>query len=419
MRTNCHRSQNERLTATAMGKRLFWMIVLLTTHGGCCGWGAELGLAGYRVHGGIGDHGLNPIDDWCKRTGNKVHYLPTPNSTTDQYASYQQNWAARTSDIDIYIIDIVWQGAAAPHAIDLKGYFSETEINEHFSRIVANNTVNGHLVSMPADTDVGILYYRTDLLQRYGFKGPPQTWGELAAMARTIQEGERGSGKSNFFGYLWQGKKEGLTMNALEWIYSYGGGSIVEPDGTVSIGNSKSIEALNMAKSWLGTISPRGATTYLEEDCRQIFESGGAAFMRNWPYVYLLANRAECPVAGKFSVAALPAGGERGLRSGGLGGWNLMLSKYSKHPAEAADLIRCMTSAAAQKQEAIEIGALPTRPALYHDKDLTDRDPLLAQLLPILENAVARPSTVMKDNYNEFSIEVSRNIEKFLQGSKA
>ncbi len=173
-------------------------------------------------------------------------------------------------------------------------YFSPAEINQHFSRIIENNTVNGHLVSMPADTDVGILYYRTDLLQKYGFKGPPETWEELMAMARTIQEGERASGNANFFGYLWQGRKEGLTTNALEWIYSYGGGSIVEPNGTVSIDNSKSIEALNMAKSWMGTISPRGETTYSEEDCRQIFESGGAALMRNWPYVYLLANRPTC-----------------------------------------------------------------------------------------------------------------------------
>jgi trehalose/maltose transport system substrate-binding protein len=237
-------------------------------------------------------------------------------------------------------------------------------------------------------------------------------------MARTIQEGERASGNSNFFGYLWQGRTEGLTTNALEWIYSYGGGSIVEPDGTISIGNPKSIEALKLAKSWLGTISPRGETTYLEEDCRQIFEAGGAALMRNWPYVYLLANRAGSSVAGKFSVTALPAGGEHGLHAGGLGGWSLMLSKYSKHPDIAADLIRTMTSAAGEKQGAIEIGTLPTRPALYRDKDLIDKDPLLERLLPILENAVARPSTVMKDNYEEFSTGVSRNMEKFLQGEQ-
>ena len=332
---------------------------------------------------------------------------------------YEQDWAARTSDIDIYVIDITWQGAALPHAIDLTRYFSQAEINEHFPRIIANNTVNSHLVSMPIATDVGLLYYRTDLLHKYGFQGPPKTWEELTAIAQAIQDGERASGNPNFFGFLWQGRKEGLLMNALEWISCYGGGSMIEPDGTVSVNNSKSMEALNLAKSWLGTISPRGETTYSEEDCRQIFESGNAALMRNWPYVYLLANRSECPVAGKYSVTALPAGGEHGIHSGGFGGWNLMISKYSKHPEVAAELIRWMTSATAQKQAAIEFGTLPTRPALYQDAELIAKDPLLEKLLPILENAVARPSTALKNNYNEFSAKASQDIEKFLEGEQS
>ncbi|HXO96504.1 MAG TPA: ABC transporter substrate-binding protein [Chthoniobacterales bacterium] len=402
----------------------FWILVLLTTslltlNRNCCGEGVNIGLLGFRVHGGIERHGPDLIDDWCKRTGNQVHYLDTPDSTTDRYTLYEQNWAARTPDVDIYMLDVTWQGAALPHAIDLTRYFSPAEINEHFSRIVANNTVNGHLVSMPFVTDVGILYYRTDLLQKYGFKSPPSTWKELTAMARTIQEGERASGNSNFFGYLWQGRKEGLVMNALEWISSCGGGSMIESDGAVSVNNSKSVEALNMGKSWLGTISPRGETTYSEEDCRQIFENGNAALMRNWPYVYLLANRAGCPVAGKFSVTLLPAGTEHGLHSGGFGGWNLMISKYSKHPEVAADLIRLMTSATAQKQAAIEFGTLPTRPALYVDKELINKVPLLERMLPSLENAVARPSTPLKDNYNQFSAEVAQNIEEFLEGEQS
>jgi len=61
------------------------------------------------VHGEIERHGPDLIDDWCKRTGNQVHYLDTPDSTTDRYALYEQNWAARTSDVDIYMLDVTWQ----------------------------------------------------------------------------------------------------------------------------------------------------------------------------------------------------------------------------------------------------------------------------------------------------------------------
>ena len=96
------------------------------------------------------------------------------------------------------MIDVIWQGIAAPHAVDLKKYFKEDEISAHFPRIIQNNTVNGKLVSIPWFTDAGVLYYRTDLLEKYGYKEPPKTWEELTEMAKKIQDGERKAGKADF-----------------------------------------------------------------------------------------------------------------------------------------------------------------------------------------------------------------------------
>jgi ABC-type glycerol-3-phosphate transport system substrate-binding protein len=86
-------------------------------------------------------------------------------------------------------------------------------------------------------------------------------------IARKIQEGERAAGKQDFHGFVFQGRaSESVTCNALEWIYSYGGGTIVEPDGKVTINNANAIKALNTARSWIGAISPVGVTTYGEEE---------------------------------------------------------------------------------------------------------------------------------------------------------
>ena len=110
-------------------------------------------------------------------------------------------------------------------------------------------------------------------------------------MAQTIQEGERNSGSADFWGFLWQGAAfEGLTCNGLEWLASNGAGTIVEPDGKISINNPQTKAALALAKGWVGTISPKGVTTYKEEESRNTFQGGRAAFLRNWPYVYALAN---------------------------------------------------------------------------------------------------------------------------------
>src|SRR5262245_48099235 len=159
--------------------------------------------------------------EWAEKSGNKVDYISRPNDATATLQQYQQYWAAKSPDVDVYMIDVIWQGIAAPHAVDLKKYFKEDEIKQFFPAIIQNNTVGGKLVSIPWFTDAGILYYRTDLLEKYGYKEPPKTWEELAEMAKKIQDGERKDGKKDFQGFVFQGKaSESVTCDALEWIYS-------------------------------------------------------------------------------------------------------------------------------------------------------------------------------------------------------
>lgn len=355
--------------------------------------------------------------EWAKSTGNKLEYISSPNDATAALQQYQQYWAAKSPDIDAYMIDVIWPGIAAPHAVDLKKYVSEDELTAHFPRIVDNNTVNGALVGMPFFTDAGMLYYRTDLLKKYGFNEPPKTWEELTTQAQTIQDGERKEGKSDFQGFVFQGKaSESVTCNALEWIFSFGGGTIIEPDKRITINNPNAVKALALARSWVGTISPKGVTIYGEEEARNVWQTGNAAFMRNWPYAYVLGADPKSSIAGKFDVTVLPKGGDNGKNAATLGGWQLMVSKYSKHPEVAASLVKYLTSAEAQKDQAVKLGILPTRRALYSDADVLAKNPWFKEVSVVLENAVARPSTITAANYNLVSTAFFQNVNKTLSG---
>ena len=306
-----------------------------------------------------------------------------------------------------------------PHAVDLKKHFNEADVAEFFPRIVQNNTVGDKLVSLPWYVDAGILYYRTDLLEKYGYKAPPKTWEELTEMAKKIQDGERAAGKPDFHGFMFQGKaSESITCNALEWISSYDGGTIVEPDKRVTINNPNAIKALETAKGWVGTISPKGVTTYGEEEARNVWQAGNAAFMRNWPYAYALGQDAKSVIAGKFDISVLPKGGENGKNAAALSGWQLMVSAYSKSPEAAADLVRALTSVEALKKRAIEFSLLPSRRALYSDADVLAKVPWFKNMLPVLENAVARPSTVTGADYNQLSTSFFQNVNKVLTGGE-
>ena len=178
------------------------------------------------------------------------------------------------------------------------------------------------------------------------------------------------------------------------WIYSYGGGSVIEPDKKITINNPNAIKALDTAHSWIGTIAPVGVSANGEEEARNIWQSGNAAFMRNWPYAYALGADPKSPVSGKFDVTVLPKGSDSGKNAGCLGGWQLMISAYSNVADTAADLIRYLSSTEIQKKRAINFSILPTRPALYSDPDVLARNPFFKIMLDVFNNAVARPSTV-------------------------
>lgn len=341
-------------------------------------------------------------DEWAKKSGHQVKMFSPPNNTTDSLALYRQLFAAKSSDVDVIMIDVVWPGVIKDHLIDLRKYSKGAE-KDHFPAIVANNTVDGKLLGMPWFTDAGLLFFRKDLLQKHGLKAPT-TWEELTAAAKKVQEAERAAGNKDFQGFVFQAKAyEGLTCDALEWVASYNGGSIVEKDGSISINNPNAAKALDMAASWIGSIAPAGVLNYGEEDARGVFQNGNALFMRNWPYAWSLGQAGDSPIKGKIGVAPLPKGSASGKNAATLGGWQLAVSKYSKAPDAAADLVMYMTSAESQKDRAIVGSYNPTRPALYKDKDVLAANPFMGELFDVFTNAVARPATATGLKYPEVS----------------
>ena len=141
--------------------------------------------------------------------------------------------------------------------------------------------------------------------------------------------------------------------------------------------------------------------------------------MRNWPYAYALGADPKSAVSGKFDVTVLPKGGENGKHVACLGGWQLMLSAYSKVPDAGADLIRYLSSAELQKKRTILWSVLPTRPALYSDPDVLAKYPWFKIMLDVFNNAVPRPSTVTGADYNQLSTAFFQNVNKVLAGGES
>jgi len=342
------------------------------------------------------------LDEYQKTSGDTVNIVAMPSSTTDQFGQYKLWLAAGSSDVDVYQTDVIWAPQLADQFVDLTAAAKDVA-KDFFPSIIESQTANGKLVAIPFFTDAPALYYRKDLLEKYKLS-VPKTWEEMAKDAKVIQDGERAAGNKDFWGYVFQGNAyEGLTCDALEWVKSYGGGQIVEPDGTISINNEKAAAAITEAASWVNTISPPGVLSYGEEESRGVWQLGNAAFMRNWPYAYSLGNAADSPIKGKFDVSTLPVGAEGDSPASTLGGWNLAVSKYSKNQDAAIKLVLYLSSAEVQKKRAIDLSALPTRIAVYDDADVAKAQPIIPNWKSVFQNAVPRPSAPTKTKYNEVS----------------
>jgi trehalose/maltose transport system substrate-binding protein len=353
---------------------------------------------------------------WAKSSGNEVKINKMPAAWDEALPLYQQLLSAQSADADVLLLDVVWIGLLQNHLLDLNAELPKEEIAAHFASTVAAGTVEGKFVALPWYTDTGLMFYRKDLLEKYG-KPVPKSWAELTETAKAVQEGERAAGNKDMWGYVWQGKSyEGLTCDAIEWVGSFGGGTIIDEKGNITIDNPKATEALTLAKGWVNTISPQGVLNYDEESSRGAFEAGNAVFLRNWAYVWGTSQGKDQPLVGKVGVASLPVGAEGAKSSGCMGTAHLGVSKYTKNKEAAVSLIRFMSGLEEQKRRAIAGAYNPTISALYDDAAVLKALPFLKDAQTAFAESAARPSAITGASYNRVSQAFYKAVHGVLAG---
>jgi len=390
--------------------------------GATLGFGRASHAAGKTVSIACGSEGATNYNlcvkaskQWAQQTGNQVKFITTPASSSERLALYGQ-WMAAHADIDVLMTDVFYPGVLEKGLVDLRPYLEEDE-TELFPAYLKINTLDGKLLAVPWFAAVGVMYYRKDLLQKYHLD-PPQTWADLEKDAKLVQTEERAAGNRNFWGYVWQGKAyEGLTCNAVEWLASYGAGSVVALDGKVTVDNPRAIAALTMAKSWVGKISPRGVLSSEEPQTLQVFYAGNALFLRSWPYVWSVAQAPDSPLAGKVGIVPIPKGpGAEGEHTGAIGGWSLAVSKYGKHRKDAIDLVKYLTSSEVQRMRFLEGALMPTRMALYEDQAVLAKEPAMKIFYDAILSASPRPSAQTGAKYNRVSSVLYTGLHQMLLG---
>lgn len=364
-----------------------------------------------------GVKGIGDAVDVFNQSQDKIHVkfieLPPPSSSTEVHQALVQQLARKNGTPDVFTQDVIWiaEFASAGWALPLDEYFGKSK-GDFFPGTIDACTYEGKLTALPWAINSGMLFYRKDLLEEIGAK-VPETWADLTAAASEIQK----SGKAKF-GYLWQGKQaEVLVCNAVSVIGS-NGGSILSPDGKSStLADPKAVEAIQFLYNSINTskISPSNVLSWDEEPSRAPFTGGEAAFLRNWSYVYVLAqDPAASKVKDKVGVAPLPH--FPGAKSAAcLGGYQYGINANSKNREAAVEFLTWMSSPETQIWFGLNMGLAPTRAAAFADPKLAAGQPFMATLKDVFIGATPRPIT---PKYPQVSLALQSGISRALVTGK-
>ena len=348
------------------------------------------------------------VDGYNKTNKDNVHVVwhNGPSDTSTLITLYDNTLRARSTSFDVFNIDVVWpaQFSTQGWTLDLSSRWPASDRANYLPGPIKSCTYNGAVVAAPMRTDLGVLYYRKDIVST-----PPTTFDELTSMAKS-------SLSKTKIGYAWQGiQGEALVCDFVEVLAGYGG-SVLDPNNakSVVVNSPEGVAALTEMVNWVGTVSPISITTYAEEACRQAFQNGDAALMRNWPYAYSLGNDAtKSKVAGKFDIHSIPYGGSNTTGHSCVGGWNMAINAFSKNQDAAWSFMKYVLGATAQKVLAITGSYTPALNSVYSDSEVQTKQPLFTKLAPILQNSLPRPvSPVYTDLSNLIQVNVHPALTK-------
>jgi multiple sugar transport system substrate-binding protein len=336
--------------------------------------------------------------------GVRLVLIEGPAATDAREDMYVNSLLAGSGDYDLVYADTIWipKFAAAGWLEDLTGRWPAEKWQAFAPATVAGGTYRGRIYRVPTQLNGGLLYYRKDLLDGLGVP-PPRTYAELRELSEKLKvPGKRA-------GYVWQGKQyEGLTCNFLEVLRGFGGSWIDAETGRVGLDDPEALKALQYLCSSVGQFSPAGVTTYAEEESRLVFQSGGAVFLRNWPYVSNLLAAPGSKVEGEVAFAPLPAGPgfPPAPTFGGAGFAVVKSSRARKAAGKFLDFISSPETVAFLYERG---GVQPALKAFYE----THPDPRQRALFEALQSTQPRPAI---PQYAQASDILQRHVSSALTG---
>jgi multiple sugar transport system substrate-binding protein len=339
------------------------------------------------------EQNLQKIVDECNQQSAgryRIAYQVLPRPADDQRVQMVRRLAAQDSGMDVLGLDVTWtqEFAGAKWIREWTGDHAAQIESGTLAGPLESAKYKGKLYAAPKNTNVQLLWYRTDLVNQ-----PPATWDQMISEALRL----KAAGKP--YQIITMGAQyEGLVV-LYNTLVASAGGRILTDDGTKAAFDDGAVRALQFLQHFATAgVTNASFTNTIEDMARLAFQSGGGAFELNWPYVYPAMQEAAPDLAKNVKWARYPALDAGTPSKVTIGGYNLAVSRYSAHPEQAFEAAQCIRSADHQKYSAINSGVPPTIASLYNDPEIAKAYPMKDTILAELQDAAVRPPTPAYQN---------------------
>jgi multiple sugar transport system substrate-binding protein len=335
-------------------------------------------------------------------------------STNERKELLARSLRSRSDKLDVFAVDLIWVRRFARWCEPLDRYI-DRETRDRIIPVALRSCIyDTSLVSMPLYIDIGMMYYRKDIIDR--LPDGAQVEEELQRSMswpdfRRLRDRLGLEGKQY---YVFQADDyEGLVCNYLELVAGIDSGAVAVDH--IDLGSEAARAALRMMVDLVHAdgISPPSVTEFDENLSYSYMLEHDAVFVRGWPnfvenFMKTYPDRGKLAAIRKAALPHFPTH----MPTSVLGGWNLMLSKQSTRKAEAVEFIRFAASKEAEQIMYEAEGFLPVNREMYRDTAYMSAHPDLAYYYTLLERGFDRPAIV---DYTRISDILSHYIHRAIR----
>lgn len=335
-------------------------------------------------------------------------------STNERKELLTRSLRSKSNKLDVFAVDLIWAARFATWAEKLDKYVSENQLKQILPNAISSCYYKDELVALPIYLDIGMMFYRTDFIKSLPNSKEIEkklkesiTWTELIELSTSFKN------SNNPFYIFPADNYEGLICSFMEILYNQN--SSFFSNDTINWNSQEVINSLQLLYDLIYKykITPVEVTDFKENTCYDFFIENSGVILRGWPsftkdYKNFLKSE---KIDTLLEKAALPhLVGTKPLSV--LGGWNIMISKFSENKKEAFEFVKFILREESQKILYQEGAYLPVLSSIYDDKEYLKIHQDLIYDKELLDKGIHRP---FREDYTEISDVISYYINQVLK----